>query len=339
METNPLSLIIKEKTLGSLVTNAKDIKAYVETKLKEYSVDNYTGDAKQAAKDKAEINNSIKTLNDRRIALEKEWNVPFQEFKSIITETCDMMKTASGKLDLIVKAKEEEEKAAKKAQIEELWKNKNFNLVTLDRVFNSKWLNKGTKLSTVDAEIDAIIKNISGDLASLDAFGEDTAILKDLYLSTLNLQQTLNKGAELKANRERLAQLEAEKKAQEERAKIEEAQKQEEEPEDEEEWEDEEEEADDVETVVEVDFDKREVHAVQPAETMSQEKSFIFNIYGDQKEIDSVRAIADEMGVEIIPGITLRGTAKQIATFKTLLVDNGIDYSKTLIVNLLAKRI
>mgnify|MGYP007069941161 CR=1 FL=1 len=72
METNPLSLIIKEKTLGCLVTNAKDIKAYVEEKLKEYSVDNYTGDAKQAAKDKAEINNAIKTLNDRRLALEKE---------------------------------------------------------------------------------------------------------------------------------------------------------------------------------------------------------------------------------------------------------------------------
>ena len=53
METNPLSLIIKEKTLGNLVTNAKDIKAYVEEKLKEYSVDNYAGDAKQAAKDKA----------------------------------------------------------------------------------------------------------------------------------------------------------------------------------------------------------------------------------------------------------------------------------------------
>ena len=158
METNPLSLIIKEKTLGNLVTNAKDIKAYVEEKLKEYSVDNYAGDAKQAAKDKAEINAAIKTLNDRRIALEKEWNMPFAEFKNIISETCDMMKTASGKLDVIVKAKEEEEKAQKKAQIIELWNGKNFNLVPLDRIFNAKWLNKTTKLAAVDAEIDTIIK-------------------------------------------------------------------------------------------------------------------------------------------------------------------------------------
>lgn len=337
METNPLSLIIKEKTLGNLVTNAKDIKAYVEEKLKEYSVDNYAGDAKQAAKDKAEINAAIKTLNDRRIALEKEWNMPFAEFKNIISETCDMMKTASGKLDVIVKAKEEEEKAQKKAQIVELWNGKNFNLVPLDRIFNAKWLNKTTKLAAVDAEIDIIIKNITGDLASLDAFGEDTAILKDLYLSTLNLQQTLNKGAELKANRERLAQLEAEKKAREEKEKAENEtfgiqEEETKEPEN-----------TPVEDTYNVNFETREVEKVAPKQAAPAAATggtiYTFNVFGNENEIDSVRAIADEMGIEIIPGITLKGNARQIATFKELLTDNGIGYDKTAIINLAAKRI
>ena len=337
METNPLSLIIKEKTLGNLVTNAKDIKAYVEEKLKEYSVDNYAGDAKQAAKDKAEINAAIKTLNDRRIALEKEWNMPFAEFKNIISETCDMMKTASGKLDVIVKAREEEEKAQKKAQIIELWNGKNFNLVPLDRIFNAKWLNKTTKLAAVDAEIDTIIKNITGDLASLDAFGEDTAILKDLYLSTLNLQQTLNKGAELKANRERLAQLEAEKKAREEKEKAENEtfgiqEEETKEPENTQ-----------VEDTYNVNFETREVEKVAPKQAAPAAATggtiYTFNVFGNENEIDSVRAIADEMGLEIIPGITLKGNARQIATFKELLTDNGIGYDKTAIINLAAKRI
>ena len=337
METNPLSLIIKEKTLGNLVTNAKDIKAYVEEKLKEYSVDNYAGDAKQAAKDKAEINAAIKTLNDRRIALEKEWNMPFAEFKNIISETCDMMKTASGKLDVIVKAREEEEKAQKKAQIIELWNGKNFNLVPLDRIFNAKWLNKTMKLAAVDAEIDTIIKNITGDLASLDAFGEDTAILKDLYLSTLNLQQTLNKGAELKANRERLAQLEAEKKAREEKEKAENEtfgiqEEETKEPEN-----------TPVEDTYNVNFETREVEKVAPKQAAPAAATggtiYTFNVFGNESEIDNVRAIADEMGLEIIPGITLKGNARQIATFKELLTDNGIGYDKTAIINLAAKRI
>lgn len=238
---------------------------------------------------------------------------------------------------VIVKAKDEEEKAQKKAQIEELWNGKKFNLVTLDRVFNAKWLNKTTKLAAVDAEIDTIIKNINGDLASLDAFGEDTAILKDLYLSTLNLQQTLNKGAELKANRERLEHLEAEKKAREEKEKaenetfgIQEESKREPES----------------EPVVQVDFEKKEVRAVEkPAAKQtvpaapSNNPVYTFNVFGEINEIDSVRAIANEMGLEIIQSVVIRGNEKQIATFKTLLADNGVGYDKTAIINLAVKRI
>lgn len=327
MENNPLSLIIKEKTLGSLVTNAKDIKAYVEEKLKEYSVDNYPGDAKQAAKDKAEINSSIKMLNDRRIELEKEWNQPFQEFKDIITETCTMMKTASGKLDAIVKAKEEEEKAAKRVNIENLWAAKQFNLVTLERVFNPKWLNKTVKLSAVDAEIDCIIKKINGDLASLDAFGEDTAILKDLYLSTLDLQVTLNKGAELKANRERLAELEAKKAAAAESIA----------------------EPETVENTIESEpeqIETTEVHEYveEEPEPVREDISkltdmicgiapsvplYCFSILGSTEVVDSVKSIAEEVGLITVPGITFKGNIKQVETFKALLIDNGLHYDKT----------
>lgn len=313
VERNPLSLVVKEKTLGSLVTNAKDIKAFVENKIKEYSVDDYQGDAKQAAKDKAELNAAAKTLNDRRIALEKEWNMPFQEFKDIITETTNMIKTASGKLDAIVKAKECEEKELKRSEITELWNVKNFNLVSLDRVFNPKWLNKTYKIETVAADIDLIINGITKDLEALENFGEDTAILKDLYLSTLNLQATLNKGAELKANRERLAALEAEKKA--------------------------------AETQKQTDFaEKKSVETAEVKENPKVETvkktgtTYVFNVYGNSNEVESVKAIAEELNLCVIPSITLSGTVEEINQFKALLQDNGLTYSKTGIINLEAKR-
>lgn len=318
METNPLTLIVKEKTLGNLVTNAKDIKAYVAEKLKEYSVENCES-VKDAANKKAEINNAIKTLNDRRIALEKEWNLPFQEFKEIIAETTGMMKTVSGNLDAIVKEQENREKEAKKASIEELWATKRFNLVPLARVFNMKWLNKTTKLTSVDAELDDIIKRINGDLASLDAFGEDTATLKDLYLSTLNLQITLSKGAELKANRERLAAMEAQKKV--------EAEKEQE--------------------AIPAEITNKTVRpeTVKPVEEENpepkeQEKQvYKFNIYGEENEVASVREIAQQLGIKIIPSITLEGDEKRIELFKNIISDNGIGYDKAGIINLAVKRI
>ena len=320
VERNPLSLVVKEKTLGSLVTNAKDIKTFVENKIKEYSVDDYQGDAKQAAKDKAELNAAAKTLNDRRIALEKEWNMPFQEFKDIITETTNMIKTASGKLDAIVKAKECEEKELKRNEITERWNAKNFNLVSLDRVFNPKWLNKTYKIETVATDIDLIINGITKDLEALENFGEDTAILKDLYLSTLNLQATLNKGAELKANRERLAALEAEKKAAETQKQTETNQKQ-------------------------TDFaEKKSVETVEVKENPKVEPAkktgttYVFNVYGNSNEVESVKAIAEELNLCVIPSITLSGTVEGINQFKALLQDNGLTYSKTGIINLEAKR-
>ena len=318
METNPLTLIVKEKTLGNLVTNAKDIKAYVAEKLKEYSVENCES-VKDAANKKAEINNAIKTLNDRRIALEKEWNLPFQEFKEIISETTGMMKTVSGNLDAIVKEQENREKEAKKASIEELWAAKRFNLVPLARIFNVKWLNKTTKLTSVDAELDDIIKRINGDLASLDAFGEDTATLKDLYLSTLNLQITLSKGAELKANRERLAAMEAQRKI--------EAEKEQE--------------------AIPAEITNKTVRpeTVKPVEEENpepkeQEKQvYKFNIYGEENEVASVREIAQQLGIKIIPSITLEGDEKRIELFKNIISDNGIGYDKAGIINLAVKRI
>ncbi len=315
VERNPLSLVVKEKTLGSLVTNAKDIKVFVENKIKEYSVDDYQGDAKQAAKDKAELNAAAKTLNDRRIALEKEWNMPFQEFKDIITETTNMIKTASGKLDAIVKAKECEEKELKRNEITELWNAKNFNLVSLDRVFNPKWLNKTYKIETVAADIELIINGITKDLEALGNFGEDTAILKDLYLSTLNLQATLNKGAELKANRERLAALEAEKKAVKAQKQTETNQKQ-------------------TEIAKKECVEVKESPNVEPAKKAGT--TYVFNVYGN--EVESVKAIAEELKLCVIPSITLSGTVEEINQFKALLQDNGLTYAKTGIINLEAKR-
>lgn len=332
METNALSLIVKEKTLGSLITNAKDIKNFVEEKLKTYSVDNYKGDEKQASKDKAELNAAAKQLNDERIKLEKEWLEPFQEFKDVVTETTNMIKTASSKLDAIVKAKEEIEKNKKREEIEKLYTSKNFTLVNLERIFNSKWLNKTYKMANIDAEIEQAITQIKGDLQSLDAFGEDTAILKDLYLSTLNLQVTLNKGAELKANRERLKQAEEQKQA-EENAKKQALQN-----------ESVEEKAQNTATTESVENVSTETSVqTNQNESVAQINAncpiYAFNVFGSISEVESVKAIANEMQLEIVPSITLKGNAKQINQFKELLAENGIEYTKQAIINLLVKRV
>ena len=204
-------LVVSELTIGTLITNAKEVHDSIIDFLETCDVENYKGTVKDAATDKAKFNALAKKLNDERIRLEKVFLKPFVPFKEIISETTDAIKKISSGLDVIVKAKEKEEKEAKKAEIVEIWKTYDFSLVSLEKIFNEKWLNKTYKTKQIHDDIAHIIDRITGDLQSIEQFGEDTATLKELYLTNLDLQATLRRGAELRENRKRLAEEEAKK--------------------------------------------------------------------------------------------------------------------------------
>ena len=339
-----LTLVIKEMTIGNLVTNATEIKAFVAEKLKEYSVEHYGHDAKQAAKDKAELNAAAKKLNDERIALEKQWNKPFQEFKDIVSETTAMIKEASGKLDEIVKAKEAAEKAEKKEAIVKVWDSRNFTLVPLVRIFNPQWLNKTYKIAKVEADIDNLIQKITDDLAALEGFGDDTRTLKELYLTTLDLQDALKKGAELKANRERLQAVAASStghngnaacnefscgNSEGKRANSQDA-----------------EEVRNAQTaeplaVTQTENEQAAVEIASAEQASGQEaerplgvppipteKQYTFHIVGEAEDIETVRRIASAMRLSSPPSLTLCATEAEIETFKARLMDNLLCYTK-----------
>lgn len=210
LQEKDLELVVSEKTLGCLTTNARQIKEMVERALPNYDIINYSEDnIDLAKKDKATLNKAGKALNDKRIQFEKEFMQPFSEFKSIISETVALIKDCSGKIDSVVKQSEENAQEAKRAEISGIWDGKNFNLVSLDKIFDSRWLNRGTTLKSVDAEICAKIAGINDDIATIEAIGEDVDLLKSLYLDTLNLNSTIQYAHTLKENRER-AKVEAE---------------------------------------------------------------------------------------------------------------------------------
>ena len=211
-----LNLEVVEQNIGTLNTNAAQLLERVKERLTWYSVDRYSGESIAAAKkDKAELNNAAQILNAERIRIEKEFMKPIETFKATVSETVNLIKECSAKIDVIVKEVEQKEKEAKKAIIIEYFESLHFSLVDFDMLFNPKWLNKTTKLKDIQNEIHDRIEKIQADLTVLDRIGEAEA--KQYYLSTLNLDAALAKADEIKANRERLASLEkapAEQKAQ-----------------------------------------------------------------------------------------------------------------------------
>lgn len=190
---------------GSLTSNAKELKQNVEQELKNYTVDKYIGNPDAAKTDKATLNKVKDAVATKRKEITKQWNAPLDEFLNEMKSLEKTIDEASNALNKIVLVADQEEKDQKKKQIEAFYSTLDFKLVTLDRIFDPKWLNKTVKLDKVYSDISDITQKITTELSTLKSMQTDDAeILQAFYLETLDLNATIAKGNELKKNRETL---------------------------------------------------------------------------------------------------------------------------------------
>jgi hypothetical protein len=204
LQENALQLVVSEKALGSLTTNAKQIRDIVKAGIGKYNIANYDeSNIDIAKKDKALLTGAAKALNAKRLEIEREFMQPLGEFKEIVAETINLIADCSAKIDTVVKQSEEKAKEQKGEAIQRYFDNKGFTFVSLDKIFDSRWLNKTVKEKVIYAEIDEKITRINDDITTLEAIGEDVDLLKSLYLDTLNINTTIQYANKLKQNRER----------------------------------------------------------------------------------------------------------------------------------------
>lgn len=204
IQETDLELVVSEKTLGSLTTNAKQIRNIVMANLPKYDISNYTDDnIDQAKKDKAALNKAAKVLNAKRLEIEKEFMKPFDEFKEVITETVKLIGDCSAKIDVVVKQNEQQYKDKKLADIRTYFDGLNANLVDFNKVYRPEWLNKSASMKSVCADIDAIFSKVENELSTLQGFGEDFDVLRTYYMDTLNINNTIQYANRLKEQRER----------------------------------------------------------------------------------------------------------------------------------------
>lgn len=213
-----LVLDVRELTLGTLTTNALQLRDHVAATLERYTPENYSVEnVDQAKADRAILNKAAKELNDKRIQIEREWSAPFQEFKGIIGETVRMITEGSTKIDAVVKGVESKAKAEKRAAIEELWASKNITLIPLSAVWDERWLNKSKRLPAIEKEMGQRLLKIEADLEALGVVPEqDREVVRAYYLNNLDITRALAYSTELQDSRKRLQDSEARKKAESE---------------------------------------------------------------------------------------------------------------------------
>ena len=214
-----LDLVVTEKSIGFLETNIEALENLVNKRLEDYKPENYLGDADLAKKDRAELNKAKEKIGRARIDLIAELMKPYNDFETRCKALEKKIEQASKALDEIVKQKENEEKELKRKVIEQFWTSKNFDLFPLEKIFNTKWLNKSFKESDILSEMDSRIEKTYKDLKVCERYsamyGLEADTIKAHYLMNLDIEETISYCDELQRQKE-IAQKEAAERAERE---------------------------------------------------------------------------------------------------------------------------
>jgi uncharacterized protein YukE len=221
MSYGSMEFKVIEKVPGKLVINYEELKAALSVELEKYKglvvTENQITEAKST---RAKLNKVKAAIEDRRKELKKEYLKPYEIVEKQAKELVDMIDEASSNIANQIKEFEEKEKEAKKIQIANLWVKLGYNKITVDKIWNEKWLNKTFALSKIKEEMQAQIDDIEGDLNAIkELCGEDKQkclTLQSKYLRTLDFQQVLSEyNAETEAAKKIIAEEKAVKAEQE----------------------------------------------------------------------------------------------------------------------------
>lgn len=202
IQDSDLELVVSEKTLGSLTTNAIQIRDFVKGAISQFDASNYNDDnIEQAKKDKATLNKAAKALNAKRLEIEKEFTKPFAEFKGLIAESVTLINDASAKIDNIVKANEQQYKDKKYQEIRAFYDSRNENLIPFEKIFKQEWLNKTARMKAVEEAMVAMLSQINDDIKALESYSDDKDVLITFYKDCLNIGNTIMYANRLKEQR------------------------------------------------------------------------------------------------------------------------------------------
>ena len=193
-----------------VIWNYQELRADLETALADYQSRVYTEDMLTEAKeDRAKLNKLKKAINDERIAREKEYMQPFNEFKAQAKELCDLIDTASSGISEQLDSFEEKRVAEKMETIRttfnEVASLYPINFIRLEMILNDKWLNKGTSDKAIAKEITEVFEKALKDLDVIRKMPKYAFEAEEAYKVCLDLNKALEEG-------EKNAEIEAKKR-------------------------------------------------------------------------------------------------------------------------------
>lgn len=223
-----MELRVNEVTIPEKISfNYEELKAELTEKVAFYETLVYTDDqVKDAKADRATLNKLKKTLNDERIRREKEYMQPFNEFKAQVNEIIGIIDKPIAVIDKQVKEFEDQKKVNKQKDIEELFASIGFqSFVTLEKIWDPKWLNASTSMKSIEEQMRSRMYQIGDDVLTLHNLPEFGFEATEVYKQTLDINKAIKEAQRMAEIAKAKAEAEAKKKAAEESRKAEEERK------------------------------------------------------------------------------------------------------------------
>lgn len=207
---------VKIEGVQKITDNMAEIKEYaLETKKYYENLVFNDEQVKEAKDERAGINKTVKKVADYRKDTVDKFNKPLEEFVKTAKETESILKEASNCIDVQIKKYEEEEKQNKKKDCEVLFDSligDLSELISFEKVFDNRWLNKTTKMTEVEQDIKNTIEKVNGGMQAIKELNSEFETeLINTFLEDYDLSKAIMKNTQLKAQKEKLAKTEVAK--------------------------------------------------------------------------------------------------------------------------------
>ncbi len=208
--------------------NNQELKQEIAAKMADYENLVFTEETiKDAKKDRANLNKLKTAFEDERKRIKKLYLDPYNKFEAQIKEVVALIEKPIGLIDKQIKEVEENKKLQKRADIEKMFAEIGFQpFVTLEKIWDPKWLNATVKLSSIETRMKEIMFEIGSDVHTIKSLPEFSFEAMEEYKQSLSLVQAINEGQRLvEIQKRKVAQEEERRRREEERAAAEEAER------------------------------------------------------------------------------------------------------------------
>ena len=179
--------------IDHIIWNADEIAKEVEAKVGYYKNLVYTEDqVAEAKKDRAALNKFVTALKAKDREIRDLCLKPYDEFHNKMLKIIALVEEPAKLIDDQVKEYEEAQKGQKKKAIQELFKMKGFQpWVTLERIWNQKWLNKTYSMKQIDADLTTIQHKIGEDILLINGQREGMQAALSEYKRSMDVSASI----------------------------------------------------------------------------------------------------------------------------------------------------